>query len=174
VRLSSALARAVARAYPAFRLSTAAEEDPQLRQICQERHDEAARRQPAGRRGHAEPFVTYAAVGDFNGDGRQDAVLRLRGRRSRFKSALVVFHASRSGPFDAHPLDVGRLAAASFCVGRMPPGVVRYVRYRGDAILPRPGELRLKRDAIELVEPESAVRIYYWDGGRYRFVQARE
>jgi hypothetical protein len=160
VRMEPALARAVEQCCGEYRLPTAAEEDPQLRAICHEHHPESR--------------VTYAVLGDFNGDGRIDAALRLRGRRSRHSGLLAAFHATRSGSYQAYVLDRGREAAGALCLTRRRPGAITYVRYRGDEILAAPGRMRLRSDGIELTNPEAGSRLYYWDGARYRHVQTAE
>jgi hypothetical protein len=152
VRLAPPLARAVKRGFAEYRLPRSADEDPQMRVLCRETHPEIQ--------------VACAAWGDFNGDGLKDAALHLRRPRSRDAGIVVVFHATRAGPYQAHVLDRWQRTGAQFCVARVKPGAISYVRDGGTA-RKSPAVLRLRHDGIELLLPGVASRLYYWDGKRY-------
>jgi len=159
VRLSPALARVVKQRFPAYRLMRGSEEDPQLRTLCRE--------------AHREMRVASAAASDFDGDGRTDAVLRLRRPGTRDAGLVVVFHATRAGSYEAHVLDAWRRAGPQFCVTRVRRGAITFVRNPGSGS-PQTGVLRLPHDGIELLVPEAASRLYYWDGKRYRYVETSD
>lgn len=152
LRLSAALARAVQRGFPQYRAPRASDEDPQMRDLARESRPDVG--------------LASAAAGDFNGDGRRDAVLHLRRSRSREAGLVVAFHGTRAGGYEAHVLPRWQRMGAQFCVTRVRPGAVAYLREggsRGSA----PAVLRLRHDGVELLLPGIASRLYYWDGKRY-------
>jgi hypothetical protein len=160
LRLSVPLARAVQQHFPAYRVPRSADEDPQMRALCRENHPERR--------------VASAALGDFNGDGLTDAVLHLRRPHSRDAGLVVAFHATRAGGYQPRILEGWQRVGAQFCVARVQPGAISYVREAGGGTRKPPTVLRLRHDGIELLLPGTASRLYYWDGNRYRSVETSD
>jgi hypothetical protein len=155
--MAPALARAVKRGFPGYRLPLPKEEDPQLRDLCREAHPELR--------------VTYAARGDFNGDGRADAVLHLLRPNSRDAGIVAAFHGTAGGRFEAHEVDRWQRWGRQYCLSRVSPDrLAPMLRQAG--VAGKSGRAGRRPDGIDLSVPDAGSRTYFWDGRRYRHLTA--
>lgn len=155
VELSPALRRAVRREWPGYRLRPAAAiRTEALEELRQE---------------HPEVQSPYAVIGDYNGDDRADAALLLK---NGDRALLVALHATPKGRFEGHVLERGPWSDGLYLLSQ-PPGVIEYTVTR-DQESAAAATLSLPGDAVRFHPVHAGARVYYWQEGRYRRVDAGE
>ena len=144
-------------------------------------------------RGHS---VSFACVGDFDGNGLPDAALYLMqprrvpsrrigpGRVRRRRWLFVAFHQTREGDFQ--PVLIQRRWDPEFWVNEYTEAYNRFTDYhmsrkpRGSKLTYPTGRysvgtMRLRRDGIsEISDDGEAQTVYYLHRGRYRWVSIVE
>jgi hypothetical protein len=154
VRLNAGLGRAVARHFPGYHLPRIAEETASDRQAL-------TGALPRSR-------SPYAEWGDFNGDGRVDAVVQLRSGGTRRTSVLVVFQATPEGEFRPHVLE-RRTGAWAALLTRVPRDGL--ATFGAAAAVVRRGQGTRPCDVIHRREPRTGTAwVHFWNGRRYQTV----
>jgi hypothetical protein len=111
----------------------------------------------------------FAAIGDFNGDGRLDAALA--GRTSR-RSLFLVVLSSRNG-YRATPISHARPDPSNGSPPESRGSIVYLERVpRGSEVVPfgEPPLFRLQHDAFQIVHWEKASELYYMKNGSWKSV----
>jgi len=152
VELSPALARAIRRDCPGYRLRPAAA-------ITTEALEEL-------RLEHPEVRSPYAVSGDYDGDGHTDAALLLK-KGSR--ALLIAFHAVPGGTYRGRVLARGRWVDGLYLLPQ-PPGAVEYTAAKDEAKATA-ATLTLSAPGIRFHPVEAAARVFFWRDGRYRSVE---
>jgi hypothetical protein len=153
VELSPALRQAVRRRWPGYRLRPAAAIRTEALEELREEHPEV--RSP------------YAVSGDYNGDGRTDAALLLK---KGDRALLVALHATPKGRFAGHVLERGRWVDGLYLLPQ-PPGPLEYTSSRDDESA-APANRTLPTHAVRYHPVHAGARVYYWEGERYRSLEA--
>jgi hypothetical protein len=123
-------------------------------------------RQAARRDGRRPPWLT---MGDFNGDGSEDAALMLWKDDS---GALLVLHRGEGDVFEPvwlvppHEPEPGsfppRREAVEQVLRTVSPGVIAY--WQENETAPKSGRLDLRHDGVEGVYLGKGAVLFYWDG----------
>jgi hypothetical protein len=113
-----------------------------------------------------EASALFAALGDFNGDGRMDVALHGRdSTRALIVVLLTEADSVRVVTLNDRPLALDRGMPRGEYISLVRRGVIPADTIDGDGYEKVP--VRLDRDAFELVYWQKASTLYYWRNGRF-------